>query len=285
MGLPGPPGPPGPPVDLGALGALTQRWNNGRYSSYDPQTEKARLYRSSKDQSGKPVVDPVKVTLALLHYKLELVKKPNGTKEFPARTCKDLLMCYPGLQSGEFWVDPNEGITEDAIKVYCDFSFNATCLYSSKENKPFASKRKKWYSGPDVYKWLGEDLGMFQKIKYVKFSSQLSFLRLLSDRARQNITYHCRDSVAWYDEQLNDVTKSIRIKTSNGVIIDSSSSNKFKPNVLTDNCRVKNGTWLYTIIQVDTSKPNRLPVLDVAAYDIGDEKEEFGLEIGPVCFY
>lgn len=37
--------------------------------------------------------------------------------------------------TGEFWVDPNEGITEDAIKVYCDFSFNATCLYSSKEKK------------------------------------------------------------------------------------------------------------------------------------------------------
>ena len=72
----------------------------------------------------------------------------------------------------------------------------------------------------------------------MKFSSQLSFLRLLSDRARQNITYHCKDSVAWYDEQLNDVTKSIRLKTSNGVIIDSSSSNKFKPKVITDNCRV-----------------------------------------------
>ena len=49
--------------------------------------------------------------------------------------------------------------------------------------------------------------------------------------------------------------------------------------------QVKNGTWLHTIIQVDTSNPNRLPVLDVAAYDIGDEKEEFGLEIGPACFY
>lgn len=49
--------------------------------------------------------------------------------------------------------------------------------------------------------------------------------------------------------------------------------------------QVKNGTWLYTIIQVDTSKPNRLPILDVAAYDIGDEQEEFGLDIGPVCFY
>ena len=29
---------------------LFQRWNDGRYSSYDPQSEKARLYRNSKDQ-------------------------------------------------------------------------------------------------------------------------------------------------------------------------------------------------------------------------------------------
>ena len=76
------------------------------------------------------------------------------------------------------------------------------------------------------------------QIKYVKYSSQLSFLRLLSDRARQNITYHCKDSVAWYDQELDDVTKSLKIKTDNGVIIHSSSSNKFKPSVLADNCRV-----------------------------------------------
>ena len=49
--------------------------------------------------------------------------------------------------------------------------------------------------------------------------------------------------------------------------------------------QVKNGTWLYTVIQIDTPKPNRLPIVDVAAYDIGDNNEEFGLEIGPVCFY
>lgn len=43
------------------------------------------------------------------------------------------------ISTGEFWVDPNEGVSEDAIKVYCDFSFNATCLYSSKEKKVFTN--------------------------------------------------------------------------------------------------------------------------------------------------
>ena len=77
-----------------------------------------------------------------------------------------------------------------------------------------------------------------QQLKYVPRSSQLLFLRLLSDRAVQNITYHCKNSVAWHSEHLTDVKRSLKFKTANGVIIHSSSSNKFKPRVITDGCRV-----------------------------------------------
>ena len=31
--------------------------------------------------------------------------------------------------SGYYWIDPNEGPADDAVKVYCDFAFNATCVY------------------------------------------------------------------------------------------------------------------------------------------------------------
>ena len=48
--------------------------------------------------------------------------------------------------------------------------------------------------------------------------------------------------------------------------------------------QIKDGTWRKTIVEVDTPKPYRLPVQDIAVYDIGDKGEEFGLEIGPVCF-
>ena len=48
--------------------------------------------------------------------------------------------------------------------------------------------------------------------------------------------------------------------------------------------QIKDGTWRKTILEVDTSKTHRLPIHDVAVYDIGDTGEEFGLEIGPVCF-
>ena len=48
--------------------------------------------------------------------------------------------------------------------------------------------------------------------------------------------------------------------------------------------QIKDGSWRSTTIEVDTPKTHRLPVLDVAAYDIGGTGEEFGLEFGRVCF-
>ena len=44
------------------------------------------------------------LNFALLNYQLELYNKPNGTKDFPAKTCKDLIMCYPDLKSGKLHV-------------------------------------------------------------------------------------------------------------------------------------------------------------------------------------
>ena len=49
----------------------------------------------------------MKLNFALLNYQLELYNKPNGTKDFPAKTCKDLIMCYPDLKSGKLHVMRN----------------------------------------------------------------------------------------------------------------------------------------------------------------------------------
>ena len=48
--------------------------------------------------------------------------------------------------------------------------------------------------------------------------------------------------------------------------------------------QVKDGKWHHTVLEVDTPKPYRLPILDIAAYDIGDSGEEFGIEIERLCF-
>lgn len=48
---------------------------------------------------------------------------------------KQISFFFKLIFSGVFWVDPNEGVPEDAMSVYCDFSFNATCLFSNEERK------------------------------------------------------------------------------------------------------------------------------------------------------
>ncbi|NXS03462.1 CO5A1 protein, partial [Oxylabes madagascariensis] len=44
---------------------------------------------------------------------------------------------------------------------------------------------------------------------------QMTFLRLLSASARQNITYNCYQSVAWHDATANSYDKAIRFLGSN----------------------------------------------------------------------
>jgi len=283
-------GPPGPPAVLPAefQGQLTFPGVQSSYSNDDPaslQTEKSgvrRLYRSGQqgDENKPQTIDLYDV----ISYRLDMYKNPNGSQAFPARTCRDLYMSYPKLRSGLYWIDPNGGIVNDAIEVYCEFHTNASCLYPGNDRQPYVTERKKWFSGPDGYKWLGKELLGLSKLEYVSEPSQLEFLQLLSEQARQQITYHCKNSVAWPSESSDDLTKSIKMLTINGLELHAKSSNKYKPKLILDDCKVKDGSWHRTTLEVDTPKPHRLPVLDVAVYDIGDSGEEFGLEFGRVCF-
>jgi len=240
------------------------------------------LYRSQQRGEDKEV-DPLSNIVTLVKGRLEMLKKPNGTNKFPARTCKDLYMSYPDLPSGFYWIDPNGGLPNDAVKARCEHRTNSTCLYPTSNSQAFATENKKWFTGADGYKWLGEDLHILNNIEYVSDPSQLEFLRLLSDRASQRIKYNCKDSVAWGDEN-NEFSKSIKIKADNGVEMHAKSSNKFKPKLILDGCSVKDGKWHHTVLEVDTPKPYRLPIHDIAAYDIGDTGEEFGIEIERLCF-
>ena len=39
-----------------------------------------------------------------------------------------------------------------------------------------------------------------------------------------------------------------------------------------------------TIIQIKTNMASHLPVLDVAASDVGNSNKAFGIDVGEVCF-
>jgi len=105
-------------------------------------------------------------------------------------------------------------------------------------------------------------------------------MRLLSMRTTQTITYHCYNSRAW--EEDND--RTIKLQGENEMEL--TSSEKTKPKVITNNCDNKDGSWHQTVLEIDTKQQNALPVVDVAAYDVGDKllEQKFTIQLGPVCF-
>ena len=61
-------------------------------------------------------------------------------------------------------------------------------------------------------------------------------------------------------------------------------SRKLMYKIVHDDCSAKSWTWKNTTIAVESRIPEQLPILDVATHDVGGYDEEFGLEVGPVCF-
>ncbi|KAI5091873.1 collagen alpha-2(I) chain isoform X1, partial [Silurus meridionalis] len=115
-------------------------------------------------------------------------------------------------------------------------------------------------------------------------ATQLAFMRLLANQAVQNITYHCKNSVAYMDGENGNLKKAVLLQGSNDVELRAEGNSRFTYTVLEDGCTKHTGQWSKTVIEYRTNKPSRLPILDIAPLDIGGADQEFGLDIGPVCF-
>jgi len=70
----------------------------------------------------------------------------------------------------------------------------------------------------------------------------MTFLKLLSSSARQNFTYICHQSVAWYDAKADDYNKALRFLGSNDEEMSYDNNPFIKP--LSDGCSV--GTHTHT---------------------------------------
>lgn len=66
----------------------------------------------------------------------------------------------------------------------------------------------------------------------------MTFLRLLSTEGSQNVTYHCRNSVAYLDEESGSLRKALLIQGSNDVEIRAEGNSRFTYSVLEDGCTV-----------------------------------------------
>uniref|UniRef100_A0A8C9BV73 Collagen type V alpha 1 chain n=1 Tax=Phocoena sinus TaxID=42100 RepID=A0A8C9BV73_PHOSS len=305
----GPPGPPGLPVRIwegraylgGARGSLGCP---GRVGGWGPPGEviqplpiQASRSRRNIDASqlmgegeGEDYMDyadgmeEIFGSLSSLKLELEQMKRPLGTQQNPARTCKDLQLCHPDFPDGEYWVDPNQGCSRDSFKVYCNFTAGgSTCVFPDKKSE-----------GARITSWPKENPGSwFSEFKRGKLLSyvdtegnpvgvvQMTFLRLLSASAHQNITYNCYQSVAWQDAATGSYDKAMRFLGSNDEEMSYDNSPYIR--ALVDGCATKKG-YQKTVLEIDTPKVEQVPIVDIMFNDFGEASQKFGFEVGPACF-
>jgi hypothetical protein len=195
----------------------------------------------------------------------------SGGKEDPARTCKELFQWFPEKKTGDYWIDPNEGSHLDAVLVMCNHTSQETCIYPRSP----VMDRDNWVTdGKDRYIWSFKDILEEENIEYAADIYQMKMMKLLSNHARQTITYNCMNSRA-----------IVKLLSDNDLEMHSQSKASLRPQVVLDQCKeAKDDSWKQTVFQVSTDKVERLPIQDIAAYDVADDNEQFGVEVGPVCF-
>jgi len=273
-------GPPGPPGELPLLppDILFQRDSPARSKREirgDIDTAKINAGQLYQEED----VDLITVYTDIYNMRIELekMKKPIGTRDSPARSCKDLFHGHPQLKDGYYWIDPNLGMTDDAVKVFCSMSAGGeTCVFpdvhaSKMPNIPWRKSGDGWYSSLR---------GGF-KITYDSVGPvQLTFLRLLSEEAHQNFTYTCINSVAWYDNNARNYDLALKLLGDNE---DEFSAMRNKPSVDMDGCRNRKAEEK-TIFNLRTKKLNQLPIVDFFPSDYGSPHQAFGFEVGPVCY-
>ncbi|XP_009327556.1 PREDICTED: collagen alpha-1(II) chain-like, partial [Pygoscelis adeliae] len=196
----------------------------------------------------------------------------------------------PAGPNGDYWIDPNQGCTLDAIKVFCNMETGETCVYPNPSSIP----KKNWWTSKTKDKkhvWFAETINGGFHFSYGDedlapntANIQMTFLRLLSTEGSQNVTYHCKNSIAYMDEETGNLKKAVLIQGSNDVEIRAEGNSRFTYSVLEDGCTKHTGKWGKTVIEYRSQKTSRLPIVDIAPMDIGGAEQEFGVDIGPVCF-
>ncbi|XP_044179036.1 collagen alpha chain-like [Acropora millepora] len=219
------------------------------------------------DRAAKKNEEAFDFWLRGLDFVVANYKRQNGTRQYPARSCRELHLDYPQYPSGRYWIDPNEGCINDALFVYCDFQKQANCI-DPKKNKivvPELSTRM----------WISQSDESAPIMDYKAPAIQMNFLRLLTKQVFQNITYSC------YQESENDCT--IQLQGENEVELQSYETTK--PKFVNESSQKKElASGNQAVVEINTKRKEALPIMDVAPTLVGNLPQEFILEIGPVCF-
>ncbi|XP_010158101.1 PREDICTED: collagen alpha-1(XXVII) chain-like, partial [Eurypyga helias] len=250
-GHPGPPGPPGIPASFqqDGFGAAFQALIDSNTALKTEGYQHPDLLML--DHGGE-----IFKTLHYLSNLIQSIKRPLGTKENPARICRDLMNCEQKMNDGTYWIDPNLGCSSDTIQVICNFTNGGqTCL------------------SPITVSKLDFDIGRVQ----------MNFLRLLSSEVVQHITIHCLNTSVWREGSSEKPSeKAVRFKAWNGQMFEA--DGQLRPEVAADDCKIKDGRWHRTLFSFRTQDPQQLPIVNIYNLPPSEPGKRYHLEVGPVCF-
>ncbi|XP_065370004.1 collagen alpha-1(II) chain-like [Calliphora vicina] len=262
-GIPGRPGEPGVPGRDGQKGDRCPPGHPGEILHFTDEEKQTMFLKTHEN----------------LKISYEHSTSANGQKLSPAKTCRDLFADYPDYNSGEYWIDPNEADPTDATFVFCEKDRRATCIMPQPTESNIIT-----YIGNEKEVWLSVAIeGM--KIHYNIDSYQMRFLQLLSPNATQKITFHCKNTVAYGDDDKTSSRKGLKLLAWNDAELKPEGSQLLRYEADIDDCRRRSSNWEKTIIIYTTDKPQRLPIVDIAIRDVGELNQQFRIELGPACFY
>lgn len=100
----GPAGPPGPPgenlgYDAATLAALLAQGQNNQKGPDPLGDQPPRVF--GKELTPAETRELIDKAYEQLKTSFERLKKPNGQKNSPGRTCRDIWAAYPDSQSGK----------------------------------------------------------------------------------------------------------------------------------------------------------------------------------------
>lgn len=104
----------------------------------------------------------------------------------------------------------------------------------------------------------------------------MNFLRLLSEKAAQTFNVTCLGSQGCFDSTSNMVEKAIKLQGANDGLL---SLMKDDPSIKITQAQ---RDWK-AVIRVETEDLNQMPIVDFAPGEFLTSNE-FGFEVGPICF-
>lgn len=169
----------------------------------------------------------------ILRKEIEHMQQPVGSKRNPARTCRDLYYAHPDFDDGWYWIDPNLGAPDDAVRVFCRIPAGGeSCVFA--DGDVDSARLSKWERTPNAT-WFS-DLKSGFRVRYRTVGQvQLRFLRLLSTEAHQNFTLVCNNVNAWYSQKTKSYENALRFMGHNDEVM---TWEKNSPDVPLDDCQV-----------------------------------------------